>query len=150
MNNKGFTVGEMITAICIGLLFLIVSAVIYQKNIKSTPLAQPNKEVDSDVIDTNPTLEDDHMEDYSALEEQIKKGMEQYIKKTSIDETETLLTRTSSELINDMYLEELIDPIDSENKCRGYGLYQKQTGEYKGYLRCPGNYATEGYNPEFE
>lgn len=150
MGRKGFTVMEMLGVVCVGLFFLILAGVIYQNNVRKVPQSLKSKQVDPTVIDTDPTLQTDKDEGYTELENKIQVAMKKYIENNEYNQEDVLITQSLDFLVENNYLEAIYDPMVSNNQCRGYGLYQLNSKEYRGYLRCPGNYATDGYNPEFE
>ncbi len=150
MNQKGYTIPEIIAVVSIGFIFLVIATFIYQKNVQNLPVVKEKEpQIDSDVINQDPIVEEETY-DYTFLEEKVKEAMEKYIEKNGHQKEETLITKTVEELNEVQAIENFVDPANEENECQGYGLYDVKKNSYKGYVRCTGNYATEGYNVEFE
>lgn len=145
MNENGWGLTEMLAFCTILLIGFFASTVVAKKNFGE--FFEDNVKLEDSVSDikenkskdTTPEVE----VDYSKLEESLKDAAVEYNKDNKEKKLITLKT-----LIANNNIKEIHDPKDYSNMCNGYVIYEE--GEYKPYLRCIGNYATEQYNLDYE
>lgn len=153
MNNRGVTVTTMIILILLALCLLTVSTIALNKLIetgdsKVTPTDLKPSIVSKENTSTkkNPTYEEEILtkteKAYRKLEDKLLNTTKTYVTTKNLNTTN--LKITSEELITQEYINELVDPFNSKNKCEGYVTIIND--EYKAYLKCGNSYKTADYN----
>ena len=120
MNNRGFTLANLLFFISLFMIILVVCVI---------------------VIDTNSNK-------YKKLLEKMANTAKIYISTNYTGTTDQIVIKTSK-LVNDEYMEELIDPDNINNKCIGYIIYDGESS-YTPYLNCGKNFKSDNYNESFE
>lgn len=141
MNNKGFSLNDLL--LCLGIIAfaLILSTLLFQAKFKEVD-ALLKGETPEETPSTNAityTYEDMELELVTAATKYIEKKVEQgtqYQNSAKI----TLDTLVKEGLYTSVY-----DPKKPEQKCDGYVLFKKKnsTISYTPHLKCEGNYETK-------
>lgn len=145
MNNKGFGLPEVLLFVGTSLFVLIVITIYINKNINNDKTIS-NKNNNTINIDT--TLVPNKIEipdEYIKLENKLKEASKKY----KINKNENIII-SLNKLKKAKLLSKLIDPFDNNISCNGYVIYSSETKKYTPYINCPGMYATNNYNTEFE
>ena len=140
MKNKGFGISEMIIFCSIFLFGIIISTVLINKNLLKREI---NLQNNINIANNNDSDEELLENKYIILEEKIKKATVLYIN----DYKEKKVISTSN-LQNENYLSNLVDPYDINKLCKGYAVINNDI--ITPYLRCEGKYATEDYDMSLE
>ncbi len=165
MNNRGFGLTEMIVFIVVSLVTLVICVIVYDQNFGKTlevydnsddtvQIIGDNKNIDYEEENTNKE-EQPKTEKLSKVEKQYKELKDKMISTAKIYVTDNYVGKTDkiiiklSKLVNDEYMQELIDPNNKDNICTGYVVYDGNDN-YDAYLKCEGNYTSENYNVDFE
>ena len=160
MNNKGFTLQDLLFFISFFLIILVICVIVIDRNFMNI-----NSEVDdlkhvSEVkkLENVEIIEDKNKEEskednkkitgYDILLEKMISTAKVYVTTNYTGKTDRIIIKTSK-LVTDEYMDELIDPLDKENKCIGYIIYDGDSS-YNPYLRCGENYKSENYDESFE
>ena len=160
MNNKGFGLTEMIIFIVASLIILVVCVIVYdqnfgQKTTQSYDSSDNNFQIIGDKEETEEVEENDEKEKLSKTEKQYKELTDKMISTSKIYITDNYTGKTDqiiikvSKLVEDEYMDELVDPNNEDNTCKGYIIYDG-SNNYDAYLNCEGNYVSENYNVDFE
>ncbi|MBP3766395.1 MAG: hypothetical protein J6G98_04375 [Bacilli bacterium] len=160
MNNKGFTLQDLLFFISFFLIILVICVIVIDRNFMNI-----NSEVDdikhvSEVkkLENVEIIEDKNKEEskednkkitgYDILLEKMVSTAKVYVTTNYTGKTDRIIIKTSK-LVSDEYMEDLYDPKDKENKCIGYIVYDGNN-TYSPYLRCGENYKSENYDESFE
>lgn len=149
LNEKGFSMAEMMGICLFVASCLLFSAVMYQKHFNENQISETTISENATLASANKTTtkETDNTR-YLALEDYLVENAKTYIEE--LEEKNSVVVVTSKDLISNKKMDKLIDPNEENKECLGYVIYKKDTNNYKGYVRCKDTYATENYNPEFE
>ena len=158
-NNKGYSLTEVVIILCTALLILIVCVITYNKNFG-------NKDEDIGNVSIKLNINTDNVEDYEVsnekgeleltkvekqyklLEEKMLNTAKNYISINYYNKNDQIIIKLSK-LVEEEYMNEIVDPNNKDNTCNGYVIYDG-TFDYRAYLNCKGNYKTEGYSEDFE
>ncbi len=148
MNNEGWGLTSFLAFFTVLFLGFFIALVIARKNfgeIFNEDIA--NKlvaSVDNISINNKKGKEKSNSIDYSVYEEYLKEAGILYYKNNTIYEEYVKIDR----LIEKEYIKEIHDPNNYNNICKGYVVYNNE--KCKSYIRCIGNYATNGYDLKYE
>ncbi|MBR1718030.1 MAG: hypothetical protein IJ715_02025 [Bacilli bacterium] len=153
MNNKGFTLQELLFFISLFMMILVVCVVVIDSNIAKFNVThiEPNQikeDVDIESEDKTVSVIDTTIDQYKILLEKMASTAKIYITTNYTGKTDRIIIKTSK-LVEDEYMEELVDPIDNTIKCRGYIVYDGYN-VYTPYLNCGNNFKSDNYNETFE
>ena len=151
MNNKGFTLANLLFFISFFMMILVVCVIVIDSNINKFKMTyeepkiadkeiKVEKEKNVSVIDTNSNK-------YKPILEKMANTAKIYVSTNYTGSTDQIVIKTSK-LISDGYMEELVDPTDNKN-CIGYIIYDGESS-YTPYLKCSNNYKSENYSETFE
>ena len=179
MNNKGFGLTEMIIFIVSSLIALVICVIVYEQNFgKTIEMYNKENEVNNNSSNSNNSNNSNNSEfkivgdneetkkvvekvgktekeKLSKTEKQYKELSDKLISTAKIYVTENYTGKTDriiiklSKLVEDEYMDELVDPNNKEKTCTGYVIYDGSSN-YDAYLKCDGNYTSENYNVDFE
>ena len=153
MNNRGFTLANLLFFISLFMIILVVCVIVIDTNLSKfevtyeeiKPKVEDVKNIEDEktisVIDTNSNK-------YKKLLEKMANTAKIYISTNYTGTTDQIVIKTSK-LVNDEYMEELIDPDNINNKCIGYIIYDGESS-YTPYLNCGKNFKSDNYNESFE
>lgn len=142
MNENGWSLTSMLVFCGILLLGFFSAVVVAKKNFKDIFSNLETSNLTNSI--ENATSNDEKIViDYTIYEKELKKAAENYVHNEKIKHKIINI----KELIEYNYMKEIHDPKKYENLCSGYVIHDD---EYFPYLKCPGNYATDGYNLDYE
>lgn len=149
MNERGWGLPEMLAFCSILLLGFFSAVVVAKKNFgqlfeEDEKVNLTNDITNMQIINLPKEEAKEVVISYDYYEGLLKKAAINYHKNNNGDKK----LITLSELIEKNYIKEIHDPNEFENICNGYVIYFNS--EYNPYLRCIGNYATEGYDLDYE
>lgn len=155
-NNYGFGIIEMLIIMFSALLILIVCTIVYNINFKYEK--NPNEDVMPSITSNNENT--DKIEDYEKIEEkEIDKSKYKLLEDELTNAAKIYILNnypilddkiivSLNKLIENNYIDKLVDPDDKKNTCNGYVIYNDNN--YSSYINCNDNYISEGYNVDFE
>lgn len=154
MNNKGFTLANLLFFISLFMMILVVCVVVIDSNINKFKItyedAKKNNRIDikSDEEDKTVSVIDTSSNEYKKLLEKMATTAKIYVTTNYTGTTDQIVIKTSK-LVLDGYMDELVDPKDKKNNCKGYIVYDGDSS-YTPYLNCSNNYKSDNYNETFE
>lgn len=140
MNNKGFSLNELLIGLGVIAFALILSTLLFQSKFK---------EVDAILKNGNEDSKEEKLVTYTYedMELELVKAATQYIE-SKVESGSTL--KSTIQINMDTLIEEglytsIYDPNDTDRECEGYVLYKKQksTISYTPHLKCGSNYETQ-------
>lgn len=161
MNEKGFGLTEVLIFIVFSLIILVAVVITINNDFSElhgnntdtkTPTqiigdeketAKVEKEIEKKEEKTNK-----ENSEYQKLLDKMTNTAKIYITTNYTGTTDRIIIKTSK-LVNDEYMDELIDPKDKDNTCKGYVIYDG-VEEYTPYLNCGENYLSQNYDISFE
>ena len=155
MNNKGFTLANLLFFISLFLMILVVCVIVIDSNMSKFKItyeeASPKNVVEVKRVEednNNISVINESNDKYKTLLEKMANTAKIYVSTNYTGVTDKIVIKTSK-LINDNYMDELIDPKDNKSKCVGYVIYDGENS-YTPYLKCSKNYKSDNYNESFE
>ena len=153
MNNRGFTLANLLFFISLFMIILVVCVIVIDTNLSKFEVTyeeiKPKVEDVKNIEDEKPiSVIDTNSNKYKKLLEKMANTAKIYISTNYTGTTDQIVIKTSK-LVNDEYMEELIDPDNINNKCIGYIIYDGESS-YTPYLNCGKNFKSDNYNESFE
>jgi len=161
MNNKGWGLQAMILWCAVLGILLIVATVtinssinnLYNGNGKysngSSVIKKEEVEEDKETEKEEPKEEEKDDKDYLDYLDIMVDASKKYIEKNYKDDYANAdhLKLSTKMLINNDYMERIVDPNNSSLECVGYIAVENVNNEliYEPYLKCGDNYETEGF-----
>jgi hypothetical protein len=158
MNEKGFGLTEVLMFIVFSLIILVAAVITINNDFSelqgnNTDTKTPTQIIGDEketkktekVIDEKIKKEDS---EYQELLDKMTNTAKIYITTNYTGTTDRIIIKTSK-LVSDEYMEDLIDPKNSDNVCKGYVIYDG-VEEYTPYLNCGENYVSQNYDISFE
>ena len=160
MNNKGFGLTEMLLFIVACLVILVITTIIINQKFNNLNNSATDNNIQTQIIGEKSEevdiIEDDEEEEeltklekkYKELTDKMLNTAKIYVSNNYTGRTDKMVIKLST-LIEEGYMDQMLDPDDETILCNGYVTYN---GEfyYETYLRCGDNYQTENYNTELE
>ncbi len=151
MNNKGFTLSNLLFFISFFMMILVVCVIVIDSNINKFKMTYEEPKIADKEIkiekEKNVSVIDSNSNKYKPILEKMANTAKIYVSTNYTGSTDQIVIKTSK-LISDGYMEELVDPTDNK-KCIGYIIYDGESS-YTPYLKCSKNYKSENYSETFE
>ena len=152
MNNRGFTLANLLFFISLFMMILVVCVVVIDSNINKFKITyedtKSNKHDEiKEVEDKTVSVIDTSSNEYKTLLEKMATTAKIYVTTNYTGTTDQIVIKTSK-LVSEGYMDELVDPKDNNN-CKGYIIYDGESS-YTPYLNCYKNYKSDNYNETFE